>query len=119
VQGLNLAEKNQPKLAGQIQPLFITIDPARDTPQVVGEYAAAFSPRLVGLTGSEQQIAAATKAFAVYRLRGEDSPAGGYMMDHSRIAFLMDRDGKPLAMLPVEKSPQDIAAEIERWTRPA
>ena len=116
VQGLQLAEKRDPGLANAIQPLFITIDPARDTPQVVGEYAAAFSPRLIGLTGSEAQITAAAKAFAVYRVRGTDSPAGSYLMDHSRIAFLMGRDGKPLAMLPVDKTPQDVAAEIERWT---
>lgn len=119
VQGLNLVEKREPALAAQIQPLFITIDPARDTPQVVGQYAAAFSPRLIGLTGSEQQVDEATKAFAAYRMRGKDGGDSGYLMDHSRIAFLMGRDGKPLAMLPVEKSAQDIAAEIERWTQPA
>jgi protein SCO1/2 len=116
VQGLQMAEKRDPLLAGAIQPLFVTIDPARDTPEVVGEYAAAFSPRLIGLTGSEEQVAAAAKAFAVYRVRGTDSPGGSYLMDHSRIAFLMDRDGKPLAMLPVDRTPQDVAAEIERWT---
>lgn len=116
MQGLKLVEKDQPELAARLQPIFITIDPARDTPQVVGEFAQAFSPRLIGLTGSEQQVAAAAKAFAIYRLRGQESPGGGYLMDHSRIAFLMDRDGKPLAMLPVDKTPQDVADEIERWT---
>jgi protein SCO1/2 len=116
MRGLKLVEQREPEVAKAIQPLFITIDPARDTPAVVGEYAAAFSPRLIGLTGSEQQIAEAAKAFAVYRVKGADSAGGGYLMDHSRIAFLMDRDGKPLAMLPVDKTAQDIAAEIERWT---
>jgi len=116
MQGFRLFEQQEPQVAARVQPIFITIDPARDTPAVVGEYAKAFSPRLVGLTGTEEQVAEAAKAFAVYRMRGKDSPSGGYLMDHSRTAFLMNRDGKPMAMLPLDKTPQAIAAEIARWT---
>ncbi|MFC4294969.1 SCO family protein [Novosphingobium tardum] len=116
MQGFTLFEKAEPKVAAQVQPIFISIDPERDTPAVVGQFAAAFSPRLLGLTGSPEAVAAAAKKFAAYYAKGETTPGGGYLMDHSRTAFLMDRDGKPLAILPIDQSPQAVAAEIARWT---
>ena len=115
MQGYERFKQAEPALAAQVQPLFVTIDPERDTPAVVGEFTAAFSDELVGLTGSPEQVAAAAKAFAVYYQKGEVSEAGGYMMDHSRNAYLMGRDGKPIALLPVEKSADEVAAELERW----
>jgi protein SCO1/2 len=116
MQGFALFEKAHPDLARQVQPIFITIDPARDTPQVVGQFAAAFSPRLLGLTGSQDEIDAAAKAFAVYHAKGKETP-GGYLMDHSRIAYLMGRKGEPIATLPVDKTPQDVAAELAKWVK--
>ncbi len=109
-------EKAEPELARQIQPIFITIDPARDTPAIVGEFTAAFSPKLLGLTGSEEQIAAAAKQFAVFFGRGTET-AGGYLMDHSRVTFLMGRDGEPIAMLPTDKGPDAVVAELTKWVR--
>ena len=67
------------------------------------------------LTGSPEQIAQAAKAFAVYYEKRDESEAGGYLMDHSRAAYLMGRDGKPIALLPVERSGEAVAAELERW----
>ncbi len=117
MRGFNAFAKDHPDLAARVQPIFITIDPARDTPARVGEFAAAFSPHLIGLTGTAEQVAAAAKAFAVYYAKGKES-AGGYLMDHSRTAYLMDRDGKPLAILPTDKQdPQAIAAELAKWVR--
>ena len=115
MQGYNRFRQAEPALAAQVQPLFVTVDPERDTPEVVGEFAAAFSDDLVGLTGTPEQIAAAAKAFAVYYEKGETSEAGGYLMDHSRAAYLMGRNGEPIALLPVEKSGWAVAAELERW----
>ena len=109
-------EKDQPERAAEVQPIFISIDPARDTPQVVGEFAAAFSPRLIGLTGSEAQIAAAAKAFAVYYGKGKQTP-GGYLMDHSRTALLMGRKGEPIVLLPAEQGPDAVYAELEKWVK--
>ena len=103
-------------LAMQVQPIFITIDPARDTPARVGEFAAAFSPRLLGLTGTPEQVDQAAKSFLAYYARGKDTP-GGYLMDHSRIAYVMDRDGHPIAMLPVDKGPDAVAAELAKWVK--
>jgi protein SCO1 len=115
MQGYNAFKQTEPALAAQVQPLFVTIDPQRDTPAVVGEFASAFSDDLIGLTGTPEQVATAAKAFAVYYSKGETSGAGGYLMDHSRAAYLMGRDGKPIALLPVEKSGEAVAAELERW----
>lgn len=107
--------KAHPDLAAEVQPIFITIDPERDTPARVGEFAAAFSPRLLGLTGTPQQVDQAAKAFAAYYARGKTQPGGGYLMDHSRVAYLMNRDGKPIAMLPVDKTDKAVAAELAKW----
>lgn len=115
MRGYDQFKQAEPELAAELQPIFITIDPARDTPEVVGEFTSAFSDDLVGLTGTPEQIDKAAKAFAVYYGKGEVSEAGGYLMDHSRAAYLMDRDGKPLALLPVEKSAEEVAAELEKW----
>lgn len=121
MQGFGAFEKAKPELARQVQPIFISIDPQRDTPRVVGEFAAAFSPRLLGLTGTPEQVAEAAKAFAAYYAKGKES-GGGYLMDHSRVAYLMDRDGKPIAMLPADKgTPEEAAkavtAELEKWVK--
>ena len=116
MQGLSRFEKTEPGLAKEVQPIFISIDPARDTPAKVGEFAAAFHPRLIGLTGSEAQVRGAAKAFAAYYTKGTES-SGGYLMDHSRIAYLMDREGKPIAMLPVDKGAEAVAAELAKWVK--
>ncbi len=84
--------------AESLQPLFITVDPARDSPDVVREYAAAFHPKIIGLTGSEQQVAAAARSHRAYYARatasnGTSADADDYAMDHSAHLFLMDPDG--------------------------
>lgn len=115
MQGYTLFEKENPELAAQVQPIFITVDPVRDTPAVVGEFTSAFSAKLLGLTGSEAQVAAAAKAFAVYVSKGEPNAEGGYLVDHSRAAYLMGRKGEPIATLPVEQSGAAVAAELAKW----
>jgi protein SCO1/2 len=114
--GFRQFEKKYPDRAARVQPLFVSIDPARDGPKQVGQFAAAFHPRLIGLTGTAEQVAAAAKAFAVYYQKGNET-AGGYLMDHSRQAYLMDPDGKPIALLPIDQTPEAVAAELEKWVR--
>ena len=116
MRGLDLYAKTHAQQADSLRPIFITIDPARDTPKVVGQFAAAFSPRLIGLSGSPAQVAVAAKAFAAYYARGKDT-AGGYLMDHSRIAYLMGPKGEPIAMLPVDRGQQAVADELEKWVK--
>lgn len=111
MRGFAQFEKAEPDKAARVRPVFISIDPARDTPKVVGEFAAAFSPRLLGLTGSQTQVDQAAKAFKTYAAKGQQS-AGGYLMDHTRFAYLMDPDGKPIEALPIDKSAEAVAADL-------
>ncbi len=79
----------------KIQPVFITIDPARDTPEAMKVYVSNFHPRMIGLTGSEQDIAVVAKAYRVYYAKAKGSEASpDYLMDHSTILYLMGPDGK-------------------------
>ena len=71
--GLGQFEKAHPALAEKVQPIFITVDPSRDTPTVLKQFVSAFHPRLIGLTGTETEIAAAAKTFAVYFEKTEGS----------------------------------------------
>jgi len=82
-------------IADQIQPLFITVDPARDTTDVLAQYVESFHPRLIGLTGSEEEIRDVTKAYRVYYKRADNgSDPDNYMVDHASIVYLMNPDGK-------------------------
>lgn len=114
-QGLKVLKASDPAKAAKIQPLFITIDPERDTQKVVGEFAAAFSPEIIGLTGTPEQIAAAAKAFRVFYSKGEAVAGGGYLVDHSNIVYLFGPDGEPLATLPVDQGADAVAAELGKW----
>lgn len=116
-QGLKLYAQKHPDLAANIQPIFITIDPERDTPQVVGEFVAEFSKDMIGLTGTPQQIKQAADAFKVFYAKGEVQDGDAYLMDHSNITYLFSPDGKPLATLPTDLGPEAIAAELEKWVR--
>ena len=115
MQGYHAFAKASPALAKDVQPMFVTIDPERDTPQKVGEYTANFGPELLGLTGTPAQIAAAAKTWKVYYARNESKTPGSYLMDHSRAAYLMDRAGKPIALLPSDKDGAAVAAELQKW----
>lgn len=117
--GYNRFAGAAPELAAQIQPIFITVDPERDTPEVVGKFTHNFSDDLIGLTGTPEQIDAAAKAFAIYYEKGEPNEAGGYLVDHSRAAYLFGLDGQPIALLPVEVADQGeaVAAELEKWVQ--
>jgi protein SCO1 len=115
---VKLLEGQDAALAARVVPVFVTVDPERDTPAVLKAFVRAFHPRFVGLTGSPQAVAAAAKAYLVYYKKNETSAGGSYLMDHSRQVYLMDPAGKPLALLPVaEGTPETIAAEIRRWAR--
>jgi protein SCO1/2 len=110
-------KKEHPDLAQQIVPLFISVDPARDTPAVVGEFTNAFSDDLIGLTGTQDEVDKAVKEFSVYVEKGKPNEEGGYLVNHSSNAYLMGRQGQPIALLPVDKVDDGtaIATELEKW----
>jgi protein SCO1/2 len=123
--GLSQFEKAQPALAGKVQPIFITVDPTRDTPEKLKQFVEAFHPRLIGLTGSEAEIAATAKKFAVYYQKVEGSAPDAYLMSHLQAPYLMDSDGKPLEILPADEpntdenegKPDLVAAVLAKWVR--
>ncbi len=100
-------------LAARLRPVFITLDPERDTAEVLRDYVHAFHPSLVGLTGSASQIAAAAKAYRVHRrvFRVEGGAKEDYFVDHSSLAYLMGPDGKFVTMFP-HATPSARIAEI-------
>lgn len=80
--------------ATEVQPIFVTIDPTRDTVEQMRLYASNFSPRLIALTGTAPQVDAAAHAYRVYFRKVKGQTADDYLMDHSSFIFLMGRDGK-------------------------
>ncbi|WP_348646388.1 SCO family protein [Erythrobacter sp. F6033] len=113
--GLKTLEASNADKVAMIQPMFITVDPERDTPEVVGEFVSAFSDKFIGLTGSQEQVKAAADTFRVYYERGEDLDNGQYLMNHSNIAYLFGPSGEPLATLPTDLGADAVAAEIDKW----
>ncbi|MSO75373.1 MAG: SCO family protein [Alphaproteobacteria bacterium] len=101
-------------LAESVQPLFITIDPERDTPAAMKDYVGNFHPRLIGLTGSAQAVAKAAKAYRVYYRRNDARDASQYLMDHSSIVYLMGPDGRYLAHFGPNTKPETMAATIRK-----
>jgi protein SCO1/2 len=114
-QAMKLLDKSDPRTAAKVAPIFISVDPERDTPPVIKQFVGQFHPRFTGLTGSLDAITKVAKDYAV-AFRKE--PAGdSYLIGHSQIAYLMDMDGKPITSLPLEKDAQAIADEVKHWVR--
>ena len=106
------------KNAKNITPIFITLDPERDTPEVIGRYVTNFGDRLVGLTGSPEQIKKAADAYHVYYSKVEQpKSASGYLVDHSGFIFLMDENGKYLAHFSHGITEGDLAAKIGQFVK--
>jgi len=116
-QGLQDFSAVAPYRAAKVQPIFITVDPERDTPAVMKAYVAAFHPRLVGLTGTPAQIAAVAKEYAVVYSKRQEPGATGYLMDHSSIALLFGPDGKPIATVPQDLKRGDVEKVLARWVQ--
>jgi protein SCO1/2 len=116
-QALRLVEKSDPAKAARVAPIFVSVDPERDSPAVLKEYVANFHPRLTGLTGTPKQVAAMVKSYGAYGAKEEPEAGGGYNVNHSRLAELIGPDGKPIALLPYEKGAEAVAAELDRWVK--
>ncbi|MEL6738448.1 MAG: SCO family protein [Pseudomonadota bacterium] len=114
-QGLKILKERNPDLAARIQPVFISVDPARDTPEVLAEFTSAFSDDLMGLSGTPEAVKAAADAFRVYYKKGEETPGGGYLVDHTNIVYFFDPAGEPVTMLPTRDGANAVADEIEKW----
>ncbi len=124
--GLKQFERQDAGRAARIQPIFVTIDPGRDTSEVLHNFVGQFHPRLVGLTGSEAQIKAVADNFLVSYARQPGSRPDAYLVAHTQLAYLMGPSGEPLALIPIDQistpdvnegAPGLVAAELSRWVR--
>jgi protein SCO1/2 len=104
-------EKIGPDRARHVVPIFITIDPARDTPKVLSDYMKAFGLEFIGLTGSDAAIKDAEKKYRVYAVK-KPLEKGAYGMDHSSVLYLMGPDGKLVSFYDEAISPDDLAKEL-------
>ncbi len=99
----------------RIRPVFITVDPKRDTPPVVKQYAAAFGPSITGLTGTSEEIARVAKEYRVYYAEHRTGPGpNDYSMDHSSVLYLMNPDGAFVAPVRADQSGDEIAANLKK-----
>lgn len=100
--------------ADRVQPLFVTIDPERDTVAHMADYVPLFHPRLVGLTGTPDEIRAVAREFRVYAAKAPGSSGEAYLMDHSSFVYLMGPDGKFVAVFPGGTGPEKMAGDIRK-----
>ena len=100
-------------LGAEVQPIFITVDPERDTPQLVADYVRAFDPRIVGLSGTPEQIAAAAKEFRVYH-KVRSLEGGDYAIDHSSFIYVIDPQGQVVELLTGDVPGHSVAQELRR-----
>lgn len=98
--------------ANQVQGLFVTVDPKRDTPQLLAQYVPAFFPTFIGLYGSDQQTASAAKEFKVYFQAQKPGASGFYTVDHSGPVFALDRKGRPRLFIKSEMNADAIARDL-------
>ena len=98
-----------------VQPLFITVDPQRDTVQKLSAYVSALVPGLIGLTGSEEAVAKALESFGIYRRSHAEGPEDAdYMVDHASFFYLMGPDGRFIQSFEPREGPTKLAIDIER-----
>lgn len=116
-QGLKLFEKQAPDRAARILPVFVTVDPVRDTAEVLRRYVAAFHPRMIGLTGPPAAIESVKKAYAVFASREPETAKGVYLVSHSRTDYLFGPDGKPIAVITPDDSKEDVTKLLDTWVK--
>jgi len=97
-----------------IQPMFITLDPARDNADIMQTYANAYHPRIMGLTGTDEQIDVAKKAYKVYSRKAPQQGSEDYLVDHSNYIYLMGKDGVFLQHFTALDTPESLADGIEK-----
>jgi protein SCO1/2 len=98
----------------RVHPVFITVDPERDTPQALKDYLSSFDPRMTALTGDEASIAAVAKAYRVYYKR-VPLDEGGYTMDHTAIVYLMGKDGHFISPFSLKRTTDAAVADLRKY----
>jgi protein SCO1/2 len=101
-------------LADGVQPVFITVDPERDT-KVLKEYVSAFHHSLIGLTGSPEQIRKVANAYKAFYVKVPDARGGDYSIDHTGVIYLMGRDGEYLGFMPPQTNPERLTEILRKY----
>ncbi len=103
--------------ANDISPIFITIDPERDKPENLKEYVKHFHPKIIGMSGSLEQVKSVASAYRIFYQKSYEKGAKSddYLMNHSSIAYLMDKDGRYLVHFSYGISAKDMAAKIKEF----
>ncbi len=121
LQVISVALEGLPKRTKFIQPIFISVDPERDTADHLKEYLTNFHPSFIGLTGTKEQIKNAARAFRVYYNKSgtdNNSRSKDYLMDHSSIIFLMDPDGRYVTHFTHKTTPSQMSKELRTLVNP-
>jgi protein SCO1 len=113
LQVISAALDNIGAQSDKVAPLFITVDPERDTPEQLKSYVSSFHPSLTGLTGSAADISAAAKAYRVYYRKAQDPSLSEYTMDHTSFVYLMDDKGDFITHFPHAVTPDKLAARLK------
>ncbi len=114
-QALKLFEKSDPDRAARVQPVFVSVDPERDTPAVLKTWLAAFSSRFIGLTGTPAQIDAVKRSFKVFASKSGNGK--DYLVSHSAVTYLFGPDGKAISYVESGAKPAVIAAQFDQYVR--
>jgi cytochrome oxidase Cu insertion factor (SCO1/SenC/PrrC family) len=115
LQTMSTALQDLGESAGEVEPLFISVDPERDTVAQMKSYATNFDPRLVALTGTPDETTAAARAYRVYFAKAKSDREADYAVDHSSFIYLMGRDGRYLAHFGPDASAEQMAAAIKKY----
>lgn len=102
--------------ADRIGAFFVSVDPERDTPEVLASYLAAFDPRIRGLTGAPEEITKLTKSLGIY-FKKVDTGSGGYTVDHSALIVQLDSEGRFFGTIAYEEDPQAAMDKLRRLVR--
>lgn len=102
------------KDANRVNAYFVSVDPERDTPEIMKSYLSSFDPNLKGLTGSPEQVAGVISAYRVYAKK-VPMKDGDYTMDHTALIYLMDREGRFVAPFNIKRKPEEAAADLKKY----
>ncbi|NIA68101.1 SCO family protein [Pelagibius litoralis] len=118
-QGLDILAESSEAKAAAVTPIFVSVDPARDTIEALADYVSHFHPSMLGMTGSEAEVAQTAKAYRVFYKKVEQADASDYLMDHSSIIYLMAPDGSYLSHFTHATTAEEIAEGLAQQVDPA
>lgn len=112
-EALDILQREAPAKAAEVVPIFITVDPERDTPAALASYLENFRPGIVGLTGSPAEIADVAREYRAYFRKVQPEESSEYLMDHSTFIYLMDKRGRYLGHFTHQTPPAEMAASLK------